>query len=82
MTKKGSIVAMLEIIKWVQIAVSVLLILVIILQQKGADIGGALGGQEGGVYFTRRGMEKYLFYATIVLAVIFAGSVVATIVLK
>ena len=72
---------MLEIIKWIQIVTSILLIITIILQQKGADIGGALGGQEGGVYFTRRGMEKYLFYATIILAIIFAASVVATLIL-
>jgi len=73
---------MLQIITWIQIVVSVLLIITIILQQRGADVGGALGGGEGGVYFSRRGAEKYLFYATIVLALLFVASATALILLR
>jgi len=73
---------MLEIFTWIEIIVSVLLIVSIILQQRGADVGGALGGQEGGVYFSRRGIEKYLFYITIVLAVIFVASAIAIVALR
>lgn len=60
---------------YVQIAVlvvSLLLILAILLQNRGAGLGGIFGG-EGNVYRTKRGVEKVLFIATIVLAVAFLG---------
>ncbi|MDP3836590.1 MAG: preprotein translocase subunit SecG [bacterium] len=59
-------------IKISQIAVSILLIIVILLQNRGAGLGSAFGGS-GGVYLTKRGLEKKLFTATIVLAVLFFG---------
>lgn len=55
---------------YVQIATSVLLVVAILLQQKGAGLGAAFGG-EGNVYRTKRGMEKTLFIGTIILALIF-----------
>lgn len=57
-------------IKISQIIVSLLLVLAILLQNRGAGLGGVFGGS-GGVYLTKRGVEKKLFIATIVLAVIF-----------
>ncbi len=57
-------------IKITQLAVSILLIVAILLQNRGAGLGSAFGGS-GGVYLTKRGLEKKLFLATIVLAVIF-----------
>lgn len=51
----------------VQILVSVLLVVFILLQQKGAALGSAFGG-EGGFYTKKRGPEKFIFIATIVLA--------------
>jgi len=55
-----------------QIAVSVLLIIVILLQVKGSGFGAALGGMSGGsVYRTKRGLEKTLFQATIILTIVF-----------
>ncbi len=54
------------------IVVSLLLIIVILLQNRGAGLGSAFGGT-GGVYLTKRGLEKKLFIATIVLAVLFFG---------
>ncbi|PKM88662.1 preprotein translocase subunit SecG [Candidatus Falkowbacteria bacterium HGW-Falkowbacteria-2] len=59
-------------IKISQIAVSIILIIVILLQNRGAGLGSAFGGS-GGVYLTKRGLEKKLFTATIVLAVLFFG---------
>lgn len=59
-------------IKIAQIVVSLLLIIVILLQNRGAGLGSAFGGT-GGVYLTKRGLEKKLFIATIVLAVFFFG---------
>jgi preprotein translocase subunit SecG len=57
-------------IKIGQIAVAVLLMLSILMQNRGSGLGGVFGGS-GGVYLTKRGLEKKLFIATIVLAVIF-----------
>jgi protein translocase SecG subunit len=59
----------------VQIAISVLLVITILFQQKGAGLGGAFGG-EGGVYFKKRGAEKFLFTASIILAVLFILSAI------
>lgn len=55
----------------VQIIVSVLLIAAILLQQKGSGLGSTFGGESGNLYSTKRGVEKILFNATIVLAVLF-----------
>ncbi len=58
-------------INLVQIIVSVALIVVIMLQAKGAGgLGGIFGG-EGSFFRTRRGVEKTLFNFTIVLAALF-----------
>ena len=53
----------------IQIIVSITLIVIILLQVKGEALGGAFGGP--GVARTRRGLEKTLYNATIVLAAIF-----------
>jgi len=54
----------------VQIIVSILLVVAIMLQQKGSGLGAAFGG-DSAVYRTKRGAEKFLFRATIVLAALF-----------
>ena len=54
----------------VQIIVSLLLVISIVLQQRGASLGSAFGGS-GEFHGTRRGGEKKLFYASIVLTGIF-----------
>jgi protein translocase SecG subunit len=63
-----------SVLPYIQIAVSVLLTLAILLQHSGAQNGGALGGggDMSSVFHTRRGPEKVLFVATIVLGVLFA----------
>ncbi|HPT24027.1 MAG: preprotein translocase subunit SecG [Anaerolineaceae bacterium] len=53
------------------IIVSVALIASILLQSKGIGLGGLAGGDTGGVYTQRRGIEKVLFYITIGLSAIF-----------
>ena len=57
----------------IQSVSAILLIVSIILQNRGTGLGSAFGG-EGNVYRTKRGLESVLFRATIVLAVIFFGS--------
>lgn len=56
----------------VQITLSALLIVFILLQNRGTGMGGIFGGQ-GNVYRTKRGFEKFLFIATIITAVLFLG---------
>lgn len=65
----------------IQIALSVLLIICILLQSRGSGVGEAFGGSSA-VYRTRRGVEKILFRATIVLAILFAGVSLARILLS
>lgn len=52
------------------IAIAILLMASILTQQQGTGLGGAFGGG-GNVYRSKRGIEKALFRATIVLAVVF-----------
>jgi len=61
-----------------QIIVSLALIVAILLQAKGAGLGGIFGG-EGGIYKSRRGVERTLFNVTIGLTVIFFILSVATV---
>lgn len=53
-----------------QIIVSVLLIVLILLQQRGAALGSAFG-QESGFYSTRRGLQQKILWATIVCGILF-----------
>ena len=63
------------ILPYIQIVLAVLLIICILLQQTGASLGGAFGGDNfSAAYHTRRGSEKFLFYATIILGALFALS--------
>lgn len=63
---------MSNILNVIQIIIAGLLIVCILLQQRGSGLGSAFGG-EGNVYMAKRGAEKAIFIATIVLAVIFLG---------
>ena len=60
------------------IITSVALIISVILQSKGAGLGGLTGGDTGGVYTARRGIERTLFWVTIVLSVIFFALAITT----
>lgn len=62
----------MDILPVAQIIVSILLIIVILLQQKGSSLGSGFGGAgEASFEHIRRGPEKKLYYITIVLASIF-----------
>ena len=67
-------------ITYIHIMVSSLLIIAVLLQQRGSGLSSTFGG---GMleYSTKRGAEKIIFYATIVLAVIFVGISVARLLL-
>lgn len=64
-----------------QIATAAMMSLAILLQAKGAGLGAVFGG-EGNVYRTKRGAEKVLFIATIVLAIIFVASTFASLLIR
>ncbi|MCX6786042.1 MAG: preprotein translocase subunit SecG [Candidatus Komeilibacteria bacterium] len=64
---------MTQLLNIIQITSAILMVIFILLQQRGAGLGGIFGGQ-GGVYRTKRGAEKIIFIITICLAVIFFAS--------
>lgn len=53
-----------------QIFVALLLIIFILLQERGTALGSAFGGS-GGFYATRRGVQEKIFWATCVLGAVF-----------
>jgi len=63
-----------SILQTVTVGSSVLMILAILLQQRGASLGAGFGSS-GELYTTRRGLDKNLFEVSIVLAVIFVLSI-------
>lgn len=56
-----------------QIIVSIVLIALIIIQERSSGLSGVLGGQGSTSYSTRRGLEKVVFFLTIFFAVMFAA---------
>jgi preprotein translocase subunit SecG len=63
-----------------QIAVSIVLVVLVLFQQRGSGLGSAFG-QEGGVYATRRGIQKKIFYATIFFGIVFVVLALLTLLL-
>ena len=55
-----------------QIIVSISLMILILLQQRGSSLGSAFGGS-GEFYSARRGAEKKIFWATVVLGTAFVA---------
>ena len=61
--------ALVSALPYAEIVLGVLLIVGIVLQQRGATLGGAFGGDNfASTFYKRRGAEKFLFNATIVIA--------------
>jgi protein translocase SecG subunit len=74
---------MVQILPYIQIGLSILLIAGILLQRSEAGLGSAFGSDSAtGGRFTRRGFEKTLFNGTILVAVLFALSAFATLLLS
>lgn len=64
-----------------QAIVSLLLIVSILLQNRGTSLGETFGGSGGGdVYQTKRGFDKFLFKSTILLAILFIGSAILSVI--
>lgn len=67
-----------NIIEIIQIVVAVLVMILILLQERGSGLGEAFGDAASGGNFQRRGPEKAIFFATIAGVVIFIASSIAT----
>ena len=74
--------SLVTVLPWMQIILSIILTSTILLQQTGAGVGGAFGGSDDSMRYTRRGMEKVLFYVTIVVAILFALSAFAMLIIN
>ena len=55
----------------IYILVTVVLVTLILLQQRSAGMSGLFGGESGGFYQARRGLERFFFGGTIVLGIVF-----------
>ena len=74
---------LVQFLPYVQIALSVLIIVAIVMQRTGAALGGAFGADNfSSGFHTRRGSERFLFRATIVLAILFALSAFITLLVR
>lgn len=63
--------ALVSLLPYAEVALALLLILGIVLQQRGATLGGAFGGDNfASTFYKRRGAEYFLFVATIVVAIL------------
>lgn len=71
----------MHILNVIQIIVAVLLIIAILLQQRGGGLSAAFGGS-GALYGTRRGMERSILWATIVLTALFFATAILNIFLR
>ena len=71
------------ILPYIQILLSVLLILGVILQHSSTGLGGAFGESDSfsSVKHTRRGLEKTMFYGTLAIAILFIVSAVIALII-
>lgn len=74
---------MAQILPYIQIVLSILLIAGILLQRSEASLGASFGGDgASGGRFVRRGFEKTLFNSTIIIAILFCASAFASLLLS
>lgn len=69
-----------EILQAIMLGSAALMVVAVLLQQRGASLGAGFGGSSE-LYTTRRGLDKNLFEATVVLAVVFVLSILVSLLL-
>ena len=69
-----------DVLQIIMLGSAILMVLAVLLQQRGASLGAGFGGSSE-LYTTRRGLDKNLFEATVVLAVIFVLSILVSLLL-
>jgi protein translocase SecG subunit len=67
---------MKSLLPYIQLILSAILLVAILIQKTGAQVGGAFGGSDNfsSAFHTRRGFEKVLFNSTVIIAILFAIS--------
>ncbi len=65
----------LNTLPYIQIFLAILLVILVLIQQTDSDAGGSFGGGAVAHFHTRRGPEKFIFYFTIIITVLFIASV-------
>lgn len=68
------------VLQWVTLISGILIILTVLLQSRGASLGAGFGAS-GELFTTRRGVDKSLFEATVVLTIVFVLSIIVNLVL-
>ena len=70
--------ALVSALPYAEIVLGILLVVGIVLQQRGATLGGAFGGDNfASTFYKRRGAEKFLFNATIAVAALLVLAAIA-----
>lgn len=69
----------MKILSIAQAIVSILLIISILLQNRGSGLSASFGGDFGGGYHTKRGFEKFLLYFSITLSILFILLAIASV---
>jgi preprotein translocase subunit SecG len=69
-----------SVLSWVMVVSAVLMVLMILLQSRGATLGAGFGSS-GELFTTRRGLEKNLYDTTIIMAVVFVASILVGLIL-
>jgi len=72
---------MKNVLNIIELVIAVLMIVVILIQNKGVGLSATFGG-EGAIYRSKRGIEKGLHVFTVILAVLFGGLAITQLILK
>lgn len=70
----------MTVLNYITIGSAILMTVLVLLQTRGATLGAGFGGT-GEINTVRRGSDKTVFQMTIILAVIFAGSILLTVII-
>lgn len=70
---------MANIFQYITVGSMILMTILILLQTRGASLGAGFGGS-GELFTARRGVDKSMHQVTIILAVLFVGSLVLSII--
>ena len=66
----------LNILPYIQIFLAILMVILVLIQQTDSDAGVSFGGGGASTWHTRRGAEKFIFYFTIIISILFVASVI------
>jgi preprotein translocase subunit SecG len=72
---------MKNILNIIEIIVAILMVTIILLQNKGVGLSATFGG-EGNIYRSKRGIEKGLFVITVILAIAFGALAILQLIIK